>query len=186
MPDNEIIPVSEAEVVASVEAGVILPNHVGLSNSEQKFCELYAAGKAPFAGNAVKCYEEAFGDDDPLSGMKAHILLSRQDVQRYLSEISNLAFDKTRYMKEFLNTTLMKIADEMATCAGAKDRNGNTIPPSSCRSVAVSAIKMLMDLNGLKEGGHDAELKIKNESGGNITFNVIVPAGTKQKEEIGQ
>lgn len=186
MPDNEIIPVSEAEVVAPVEAGAMLPNPVGLNDREQKFCELYAAGKAPFAGNAVKCYEEAFGDDDPLSGMKAHILLSRHEVQRYLSEISSLDFDKTKYMKEFLNTTLMSIAYEMAHCEGAKDRNGNLMPPSSCRGVAVSAMKLLMDMNGLKEGGHDAELKIKNESGGNITFNVIVPAGTKQKEEIGQ
>lgn len=181
MPDHEIIPVNSAEV----DASVVSPNPVGLNEREQKFCELFAVGQ--YAGHAVKCYEEAFGDDkDPLSGMKAHILLSRPEVQRYLSEISNLCYDRTKYMKEFLNTTLMSIAYEMAHCEGAKDRNGNLMPPSSCRGVAVSAMKLLMDLNGLKEGGHDAELKIKNESGGNITFNVIVPAGAKQKEEIGQ
>ena len=128
MPDNEIIPVNSAEV----DASVVSPNPVGLNDREQKFCELFAVGQ--YAGHAVKCYEEAFGDDkDPLSGMKAHILLSRPEVQRYLSEISNLCYDRTKYMKEFLNTTLMSIAYEMAHCEGAKDRNGNLIPPSSCR-----------------------------------------------------
>lgn len=186
MPYDEIIPVSDAEVLAPVEGGNNLPGPSSLTEQERKFCELYAVGVAPYAGNPVKCYEEAFGGDDPTSGMKAHVLLSRSDVRRYLSEISGLDYDKEKYMKSYLNATLMHIMDEMAYCNGVKDRNGNVITPASCRGVAVSAARLLMEVNGLKGGSHDAELKIKNESGGNITFNVIVPAGAKQKEEIGQ
>ena len=186
MQENAVIPVSEAEVVETIEGSNALPIPTGLTEQEQKFCELFAVGKAPYAGNAVKCYEEAFGGDDPLSGMKAHVLLARREVQRYLSEISELDFDKTKYIKEFLNKTLMDIVEEMAYCDGARDRNGFLLPASSSRGVAVSAAKLLMEVNGIKSGSHDAELKIKNESGGNITFNVIVPAGQKQNEEIGQ
>jgi hypothetical protein len=186
MPSNEIIPVSDAEVVDSVDGGNMLPNPASLTEQERKFCELYAVGIAPYAGNPAKCYEEAFGCDDPTSGMKAHMLLARSDVQRYLSEISDLDYEKAKYMKSYLNATLMHIMDEMAYCKGFTDRNGNITTPSSSRGVAVAAARLLMEINGLKGGSHDAELKIKNESGGNITFNVIVPAGAKQKEEIGQ
>lgn len=186
MPSNEIVPIVAAEAVVSEGKSVVIPNPKGLSKNEQLFCELYAAGNAPFAGNMAKCYEEVFGDSEPDSGMRAYLLLSRPEVQRYLSEISALGYERSKYMKDFLNSTLMHIVDEMAYCQPAVDRNGKPIPASSSRGVAVSAAKLLMDLNGLKQGGHDAELKIKNESGGNITFNVIVPGGTKQKEEIGQ
>lgn len=186
MLDNEIIPVSEAEVVASVEGGNNLPTPSSLTEQERKFCELYAVGVAPYAGNPVKCYEDVFGTKDPTSGMKAHMLLARSDVQRYLSEISDLDYEKAKYMKSYLNATLMQIMDEMATCKGVIDRNGNEITPASCRGVAVSAARLLMEVNGLKGGSHDAELKIKNESGGNITFNVIVPESAKRTEEIGQ
>lgn len=185
MPSCEIVPVVDAEVVASEGNSVVVPDPTGLSKKEQMFCELYAAGNAPYAGNMAKCYEEVFGDSEPDSGMRAYLLLSRPDVQRYLSEISALGYERSKYMKKFLNSTLMHIVDEMAYCKPAVDRNGKPIPASSSRGVAVSAAKLLMDLNGLKAGGHENELKIKNGSGGNITFNVIVP-GSQKKEEIDQ
>lgn len=186
MPGNEIIPVREVEVVAPVETAATILNPVGLTEQEQRFCELFASGKAPYAGNLVESYEEAFKCDDPKSGIKAHLLLSKPEVQRYLSEVNALCGDDAAYMKVFLNATLMHIADEMAHIKNLVDRKGNPVSPAPCRAVAVHAAKMLMDLNGLKSGGHEAELKIKNESGGNITFNVIVPNGAKHKEEIGQ
>lgn len=151
----------------------IIPNPDNLSDQERLFCELYASGKT--AGNAMKCYEKAFETEDHLSGIKASILLSKHEIQRYISEISSLGFENAKYMKEFINTTLLNIADEMAYCKMPVDRRGNPIPASSCRGVAVSALKLLMELNGLKSGSQDAEFKIKNENGGSITFNVIVP-----------
>lgn len=180
MQEEEII--LEEQSIDDVVQECKLPVAYGLTEKEKRFCELYSVGKAPYAGNLAKCYEEAFGCDDPLSGLNAHFLMSKKEVKDYIAEISSIEFDRKKYIKEFVNANLMNIAEEMSYCGGPVDRNGKVIPPSSCRAVAVSALKLLMELNGLKTGSQDAELKIKNESGGNIMFNVIVPEPKKEIE----
>ena len=53
-------------------------------------------GVAPYAGNAERCYIDAFSKDmyAPLNGYEARQLLAREDIQQYIEELealSNLA-----------------------------------------------------------------------------------------------
>ncbi len=156
-----------------------LPDVSGLSENERKFCELYAKGVAPYAGNPVKCYEEAFASKDPLCGMKAYTLLSRPDVQSYLTEISVEGFDETAYIKEFVKTNMMSIITEMGH-SNFVDRKGNPVSQAAARGVAVSAAKVLLEMYKIKEPNSN-EVNISNKDGGNITFNVIVPESKKKE-----
>lgn len=156
-----------------------LPDVSGLSENERKFCELYAKGVAPYAGNPVKCYEEAFASKDPLCGMKAYTLLSRPDVQSYLTEISVEGFDETAYIKEFVKTNMMSIITEMGHSKFV-DRKGNPVSQAAARGVAVSAAKVLLEMYKIKEPNSN-EVNISNKDGGNITFNVIVPESKKKE-----
>ena len=150
-----------------------------LNDCEIRFCELYARGEAPYAGNPTKCYKEAFNTDDPTCGMKAYMLLARSDVQKHLTDIMSVEFDETAYIKEFVKTNMMSIIEEMAHNSFT-DRNGKAISPAPSRSVAVSAAKVLMDLYKIREPNAN-ELNISNKDGGNIIFNVIVPESKKKE-----
>lgn len=156
-----------------------LPGVSLLTEGEVKFCELYAKGAAPYAGNPALCYREAFKVDDPTCGMKAYMLLSRSDIQEYLSDIMSIEFDETAYIKEFVKSNMMSIIEEMAHNKFT-DRKGNPLSPAPSRSVAVSAAKVLMDLYKIREPNSN-ELNISNKDGGNITFNVIVPESKKKE-----
>jgi hypothetical protein len=161
-----------------------LPSTCSLNDKEIQFCQLYSRGRAPYAGNPIRCYQEVFGGDDMYSGSKAYILLSRADIQEYLEKSSMGCFDEAKYIKEFIKTNMMHIVEEMSQKT-YKDRKGNDVPPTAARGVAVSAAKVLMDLYPIKE--NQGDVTINNKNGGNITFNVIAPGGSKKKEiEDGQ
>lgn len=151
---------------------------VKLTREEQLFCELYANGDAPFAGNAAKCYEEAFNVSGGNIRAKAIRFLARNDIQEYLNELDKLTFEEAKYMKKFLTQSLSKIVEECST-AQYVNRKGALISPAPLRSVAVSASKALMDMYPVKEA---QRLNIEgDDEGGGITFNLIMPE--QQKED---
>lgn len=150
-----------------------------LTKEEQLFCELYANGDAPFGGNAVKCYEEVFGESGKNVRSKVVTFLAREDVQQYLNELEKLSFEETKYMKKFLTRNLVKIVEE---CASKEyvNRKGIPVSPAGLRAVAVNASKALMDMYPVKEA---QRVSIEgNEEGGGIVFNVIMPEDQKKKE----
>ncbi len=144
---------------------------VNLTEEEKLFCELYANGDAPFAGNAVRCYEEAFGRNGGNQRNKAIRFLAREDIQNYLNELEKLSFEEAKYMKKFLTQNLVKIVEE---CSVKEYTNKKGIPvsPAPLRSVAVTASKALMDLYPVKEA---QRVSLESETGTGITFNVIMP-----------
>ena len=80
----------------------------------------------------------------------------------------------------FIASNLKKIIEE-ASSAEYRDRFGTLLSPAPLRSVAVSAAKALMELYPIKErGGNNSNNN--GESDTNITFNVIVPGQTNDKE----
>lgn len=149
---------------------------VNLTEEEKLFCELYANGDAPFAGNPVRCYEEAFGKAGGTVRSKALQFLCRKDVQEYLNDLEKLTFEETRYMKKFLTRNLTKIVEECAT-REFLNKKGNPISPAPLRSVSVQAAKALMEMYPVREA---QRINLESENGTGITFNVIVPE--KQKE----
>lgn len=152
---------------------------VKLTKEEQLFCELYANGDAPFAGNAARCYEEAFNVSGGNIRTKAMRFLSRDDIQAYLNDLDKLTFEEAKYMKKFLTQSLCKIVEECST-AQYVNRKGVPISPAPLRSVGVSASKALMDMYPVKEA---QRLNIEGgNDGSGIIFNVIMPE--QQKDDI--
>lgn len=147
-----------------------------LTKEEKLFCELYANGDAPFAGNAARCYEEAFSNSGNNIRVKAMRFLAREDIQEYLNELEKLTFDEAKYMKKFLTQNLTKIVEECSTKEYV-NRKGTPISPAPLRSVAVSASKALMDMYPIKES---QKLSIEGGEEGGITFNVIMPEKPKE------
>lgn len=70
-----------------------------LTDAEKLFCELYALGEAPFAGNPVKCYTEAFPNHSSRLRPRAMNLLNREDIKEYLNQLEEMSFEEQRYIK---------------------------------------------------------------------------------------
>lgn len=150
-----------------------------LTEKEILFCELYANGSAPFAGNAAKCYSEVFHCDSKQAKHLAKQIIAREDIQAYLNELEGLTYEEAKYMKKFLTENLIHIIEETST-AQYHDRRGTMLSPAPLRSVAVSATKALMEMYPVKEAQVN-KLNIEGAGEGGITFNVIVPEQTNQE-----
>lgn len=148
-------------------------NKIQLSDQEILFCELYANGEAPFGGDAARCYQEVFNDSSRQAKTRATRLLARSDIQEYLKSLDELTYEESKYMKTFLRENLTSIVRECAT-AEFRDRKGILLSPAALRSVAVNAMKALMDLYPVKEAQVN-KLSIDGAGEGGITFNVIMP-----------
>lgn len=148
-----------------------------LTKEERLFCELYMNGDAPFAGNATKCYEEAFDTKGGYNTRtKALKLIAREDIKEYLDELEKMTVEDAKYMKRFLTQTLTRIVEECSTKEYV-NRKGIPVSPAALRSVAVNASKALMDMYPVKEA---QKLSIDGGEESGITFNIVVPE--KQKE----
>jgi hypothetical protein len=152
-----------------------------LSKEEEMFCQLYVNGTAPYAGNATKCYAEVFNCEQKMAKHLALRLLGKEGVQGYLKELEGMSFEEARYMKKYLSENLIRIIEETST-AQYRDRRGTLLSPAPLRSVAVSAIKALMEMHPVKEA-QLSKLNIEGAGEGGITFNVIVPE-QKPKEKL--
>lgn len=149
-----------------------------LTENEILFCELYANGSAPFAGNAARCYSEVFHCDSKQVKHLAKQLIAREDIQNYLKELESSTYDEAKYMKKFLTENLIHIIEETSV-AQYHDRRGTKLSPAPLRSVAVSATKALMEMYPVKEAQVN-KLNIEGAGEGGITFNVIVPEQNNQ------
>lgn len=149
-----------------------------LTENEILFCELYANGSAPFAGNVARCYSEVFHCDSKQAKHLAKQLIAREDIQNYLKELENSTYDEAKYMKKFLTENLIHIIEETSV-AQYHDRRGTKLSPAPLRSVAVSATKALMEMYPVKEAQVN-KLNIEGAGEGGITFNVIVPEQNNQ------
>ena len=152
-----------------------------LTREEQLFCELYATGDAPFAGNPSRCYQEAFSCGERGARRKALALLTREEIKKCLSELEELSNEEAKSMKEFLTQNLKNIVSECSTQV-YRDRKGLALSPAPLRSVAVSASKALMEMYPVKEA-QVSKLSIDGAGEGGITFNVIMPDKPKQELE---
>lgn len=152
-----------------------------LTDEEKLFCDLYALGDAPFAGNPVRCYKEAFHNTSTRVRIKAMALLNREDIKEYLESLEEMSFEEQRYMKKFVSQNLMNIVEECSS-SEYRDKKGRLLSPAPLRSVAVQASKALMDLHGVKEA-QVTKVSVDGAGEGGITFNVIMPQASNQEPE---
>lgn len=158
-----------------------MENKNTLTDQEILFCDLYANGEAPYAGNAAKCYQEVFGDRTHRAKGLAIRMLARPEIQEYLKSLDELPYEEAKYMKTFLRENLVSIIKECAS-AEYRDRKGTLQSPAALRSVAVNASKALMDLYPVKEA-HVSKINIDGAGEGGITFNVIMPEQFETKQQ---
>lgn len=151
-----------------------------LTDQEILFCELYVTGDVPFAGNAVKCYQEVFNDFTNKARYRALKLLHRDDIKKYIEELGQLSEEDSKSVKAFLTANLKHIIEECSS-ADFVDRRGNPLSPAAMRSVAVSASKTLMEMYPVKEA-QTTKVSIDNKGESGVTFNVIIPTNAVQVE----
>ena len=159
-----------------------------LTDDEANFCLLYVDAPAPLAGNATECYIKVFGvdgDGDALSRSKAAYqakkLLEKEFVKKRIEELERVNLYDSATLKQRITTTMLKIMDE---CADSEysDRYKTKLSPAALRSVAVSAAKMVADINGIKEDTVQ-KILLGSEDGNGITFNLVVPEKKNHSEE---
>lgn len=151
-----------------------------LTKDEKDFCELLVYGVEPYVGNPRKCYEGVFKEKKSTSLLLANKLMARPEIKRYIGELRLVNSYNSENLRPRLTEKLLNIIDETSS-ASFMDKFQNPISPAAMRSVSVSAIKTLMDLQGLKQ------TEKNDEDGGNgkgsrngVTINVITPnAGEK-------
>lgn len=151
-----------------------------LTQNEELFCELYVHGESLYCGNSAKCYQEAFGKPLGKSRMAARKLINEPRIQEQITKLNELNFEENMFLKKRLTENLLKIVDETSE-AQFTDRNGTLLSTAPLRSVAVQAIKTLMEMHPIKEASVN-KLSIESEGEGGIVFNVIVPNQEKKQE----
>lgn len=154
-------------------------SNTNLTDQEILFCDLFAHGEAPFGGNAARCYQEVFNDTSKRTKSRAAHLLARPEIQEYLKSLDELTYEEAKYMKTFLRENLISIIEECST-AELRDRKGVIQSPAAMRSIAVNAVKVLVELYPVK-AAQESKLKIEGSGEGGITFNVIMPEQPKQE-----
>lgn len=154
-----------------------------LTNEEQLFCELFVNGAAPYTGNALKCYQEVFHSSDIKDSLKAKKLLARQEIKDCMEKLEEFNAQEAVHMRKYLAADLKAIIEETST-AVYKDRRGTELSPAPLRSVAVSAIKALMDLYPVK-AVQESKLSIEGGGENGVIFNVIVPEQKPKDDEAG-
>lgn len=168
MKKNEI-EVVQAEEVEVLDAERSRP----LTETQERFCQLYVCGGVRYAGQLDKCYKEVFGADRS-SETAARKLTRNPAVMSRIRELGAEMISETESIaiKMQISQTLRTILKETSTDI-YRDRYGNPLSPAPMRAVAVNAAKALMEMYPVKNGG-DAKFKIEGNDN-NIVFNVIVP-----------
>lgn len=156
-----------------------------LTDEEARFCLLFVNGSDKIAGNARRCYQAIYPEtDDAEAQMKAREILAKEVAKERIKELRNVELYSADSLRPMLTEKLMKIADECSESVYV-NKAGNEIQPAGMRSVAVSAIKTLADMYGIKEDvAHHISIG-GDENGGDVVFNVIVPEKRDKKEEEG-
>ena len=165
-------------------------NELVLTDDEANFCLLYVNAPAPLSGNATECYLKVFGGrtDDALEKAKASYeakrLLEKEVVKQRIAELERVNLYDNATLKQRITTTMLKIMDECSDETKVyKNRFKEILSPAPFRSVAISAAKLVAEVNGVKEDTIQ-KIQIGSENGEGITFNLIVPNKNKNQEEI--
>lgn len=150
-----------------------------LTEKEDEFCTLYVYGGSEFAGQAVKCYEEVYGEHKN-SSVKCRQLLSEVHVVTRVKELMTTLQSEieTSAVKLQISETLKAVMEETSS-AQYSDKFGISLSPAPLRAVSVNAAKALMELYPIKNA-QEAKLKIDGNGKG-IVFNVIVPERTNDE-----
>ena len=168
---------TELMVQSPQETALVKASDFNLDDKEELFCELFINGGALFAGNAEKCYREAFGELELHPAIRAKQLLQKNGIQEYMNAIDVDDPNEARHLKKFLTANLMSIIEETSTDS-FQDRFGTVQSTAPLRAVAVAASKTLADLYSLRKAPYDKEEDSREKSNGNrggVTFNVVVP-----------
>ena len=159
-----------------------------LTDDEANFCLLYVNAPAPYAGNAAECYAKVFGCNNDAMGKakaayEAKRLLEKGVVKQRISELESVNLFDTDALKQRLTSTMLKIMDECSDETKIyRNRFGEIISPAPFRSVAVSAAKMVSEINGIKEDTVQ-KIQIGSDGGEGIVFNLIVPNKNNADEQ---
>lgn len=156
-----------------------------ITDQEARFCLLYVNGSDKIAGNARKCYQAVFPEvaDDAEALTNARKILAKQGVKERIKELRNVEIYSADSLRPMLTEKLLNIADECSSESYVNPKTGELMQPAAMRSVAVSAIKTIADIYGIKEDvAHHISIGGEN-NGGNVVFNVIMPEERDKKEE---
>lgn len=158
-----------------------------LTDEEARFCLLFVNGSDKVAGNARKCYQAIYPNvDDAEAQMKAREILAKDSAKDRIKELKSVELYSADTLRPSLTEKLLKIADECSDSVYVNGRDGTPIQPAAMRSVAVSAIKVLSDMYGIKEDvAHHISIGGDSNNGGDVVFNVIMPEKRDKKEEEG-
>lgn len=172
-----------------------------LSELEAQFCLLYVNAPAPYGGNPAKCYKAVFNkpseeickysmqdsDEERRNAQRvnfelsAKVLMQKPAVIKRIEELEDLTVVNATTLRPKLTKMLLKVSEECSESV-YEDRFGNKMSPAALRSVAVSAIKELNDMYGIKEDiAHT--VKLEGKDGAGIVFNVIAPESNGNREE---
>ena len=165
-------------------------NAMILTDDEANFCLLYVDAPAPLAGNATECYIKVFGckdKEDTISRAKAshaaRKLLEKEAVKQRIAELEKVNIYDTATLKQRITTTMLKIMDECSDETKVyKNRFREILSPAPFRSVAISAAKLVAEVNGVKEDAVQ-KIQIGSENGEGITFNLIMPKKSEDADE---
>ena len=154
---------------------------IKLTDAEKEFCELFVDGDKEFAGQAMACYREVFGETKKNLSLAARRLLAKKHIASYISELLEERKIETEAIAVKLQVaeTLKSVMAETAKNEYI-DKFGMTLSPAPLRAVSVNAAKALMELYPIKPSQED---KKKGDGGGNIIFNVVVPQTPPTHEE---
>ena len=157
-----------------------------LTDDEAKFCLLFVNGSDKVAGNARKCYQAIYPEvDDAVAQLKAREILAKESTKETIKELRSVELYSADSLRPALTEKLMKIADECSDSLYISTKTGLPANPAAMRSVAVSAIKTLSDMYGIKEDvAHHISIG-GDDNGGDVIFNVIMPEKRDKKDEEG-
>lgn len=162
-----------------------------LTDLEEKFCLVFAAGPSPYNGNAKKTYDLVFKgasakylntdvEAEIATTISVQQLMQREDIKARIDQIQSANIVDAATLRPRLTETLLKIAEECSVLT-VEDRWGNALSPAALRSVAVNAIKELTNMYGIKEDiAH--KVMLEGADGDGITFNLVVPQANKENE----
>lgn len=158
-----------------------------LTDEEAKFCLLFVNGSDKIAGNARRCYQAIYPNvDDTEALTKARQILAKESAKERIKELRNVELYTPDSLRPALTEKLMKIADECSEAIYTNYKTGEPLSPAPMRSVAVSAIKTLADMYGIKEDvAHHISIGGDSNGSGDVVFNVIMPDKRDKKDEEG-
>ena len=117
--------------------------------------------------------------------LKAREILAKESAKERIKELRRVELYSADSLRPALTEKLMKIADECSDSLYISTKTGLPANPAAMRSVAVSAIKTLSDMYGIKEDvAHHISIG-GDDNGGDVIFNVIMPEKRDKKDEEG-